>query len=72
MKEYVQKAKILGLLFLTLSLIVTLSLSAHSGLANAQNKTSMQSQGTPSMATTTNATNMNIVLVHGTSIDGSS
>jgi len=72
MKEYVQKAKFLGLLFLTLTLIVTLSLSAHSGLANAQNKTSMQSQGTPGMATTTNATNMNIVLVHGTSIDGSS
>ena len=70
MKKYSQKAKILGLLFLTLSLIVTLSLSAHSGLANAQNKTSMQSQGTPGMAA--NATNMNIVLVHGTAVDGSS
>ena len=33
----------------------------------------MQSQGTPSMTTpTTNATKMNIVLVHGTWVDGSS
>jgi len=33
----------------------------------------MQPQGTPSMTTpTTNATNMNIVLVHGTWVDGSS
>ena len=31
----------------------------------------MQSQGTPNM-TTTNATNMNIVLDHGTYVDGSS
>jgi hypothetical protein len=38
MKKYSQKAKILGLLFLTLSLIVTLSLSAHSGLASAQKR----------------------------------
>ena len=64
MKKYSQKAKILGLLFLTLSLIVTLSLSAHSGLANAQNKTST---GVKSVAT--NATN--IVLVHGAWVDGS-
>ena len=67
MKKYSQKAKILGLLFLTLSLIVTISLSAHSGLANAQNKTSMQPTGTKAMAT--NATN--IVLVHGAWADGS-
>jgi pimeloyl-ACP methyl ester carboxylesterase len=64
MKEYSQRAKILGLLFLALSLIVTLSLSAHSGLANAQNKTPT---GIKSM--TTNATN--IVLVHGGWADGS-
>ena len=32
----------LRLLFLTLSLIVTLSLSTHSGLANEQNKTLVQ------------------------------
>ncbi|MDQ6865443.1 MAG: alpha/beta hydrolase [Thermoproteota archaeon] len=68
MKKYSQKAKILGLLFLTLSLIVTLSLSAHSGLANAQNKTLMQPTGIKSMAT--NATS--IILVHGGWGDGSS
>ena len=75
MQEYTQKARVLGLLFLTMTLIVTLSLTTHSGLANAQrqNNTLMQSQGTPSMTTpTTNATKMNIVLVHGTWVDGSS
>ena len=67
MKKYSEKAKILGLLFLTLSLIITLSLSAHSGQANAQNKTSMQPTGVKSTAK--NATN--IVLVHGAWADGS-
>jgi hypothetical protein len=58
--------------------VVCLTLSiAHSGLVNAQqqqnNNTLMQSQGTSSMATpTTNTTNTNIVLVHGTYVDGSS
>jgi pimeloyl-ACP methyl ester carboxylesterase len=65
---YIQKAKVLGLLFLTMTLIVTLSLTTHSGLAIAQNKTSMQPQGIKGMAT--NATN--IVLVHGAWADGSS
>ena len=32
----------------------------------------MQSQGTPNTTKTTNSTNMNIVLVHGTYVDGSS
>jgi pimeloyl-ACP methyl ester carboxylesterase len=75
MQEYTQKAKVLGLLFLTTTLIVTLSLTTHSGQANAQqqNNTLMQSQGTPSMTIpTTNTTNTNIVLVHGTGVDGSS
>ena len=63
--------KVLGLLFLTLTLSTTLVLSAHSGLASAQNKTSMQPQGVQGMATT-NSTKMNIVLVHGTYVDGSS
>jgi pimeloyl-ACP methyl ester carboxylesterase len=66
--KYIQKAKVLGLLFLTMTLIVTLSLTTHSGLAIAQNKTSMQPQGIKGMAT--NATN--IVLVHGAWADGSS
>jgi hypothetical protein len=34
MKKYSQKANILGLLFLTLSLITTLALTTHSGLAS--------------------------------------
>ena len=68
LKKYSQKAKILGLLFLTLSLIVTLSLTTHSGLANAQNKTLVQPTGIKSMAT--NVTN--IVLVHGGWADASS
>ena len=62
---------------LAITLIVSLTLTtAHSGLANAQqqNNTSMQPQGTLSMAAaaTTNTTNVNIALVHGTWVDGSS
>jgi pimeloyl-ACP methyl ester carboxylesterase len=59
--------------------IANLASSTHSGLANAQqNKTVLQSNGggqnTQRMQgmTTTNATNMNIVLVHGAWADGSS
>jgi len=67
MLEYLGKAKVVGLLILTISLITTLALTAHSSLASAQNKTSMQPQGT-----TANTAKMNIVLVHGTAVDGSS
>ena len=51
MQEYTQKAKVLGLLFLTMTLIVTLSLTTHSGQANAQqqNNTLMQPQGVQGM-----------------------
>jgi pimeloyl-ACP methyl ester carboxylesterase len=72
MKEYLRKPKILYLWCLTLALIVNLALmTAHFGLANAQqNNTLIQAQGGQRM--TTNATNMNIVLVHGTWVDGSS
>ena len=78
MKEHIPRTTILRLSYvITAFVVVCLTLSiAHSGLVNAQqqNNTLMQSQGTPSMATTTNAaTNMsNIVLVHGTYVDGSS
>jgi pimeloyl-ACP methyl ester carboxylesterase len=76
MKEYIHRITILRLSYVITAFVVCLTLSiAHSGLVNAQqqqnNNTLMQSQGTPSMATT-NATNMNIVLVHGTGVDGSS
>jgi hypothetical protein len=75
MKEYIPRTTILRLSYvITAFVVVCLTLSiAHCGMVNAQqNNTLMQSQGTPSMTTTTNATNMNIVLVHGTYVDGSS
>jgi hypothetical protein len=69
MIECLKKLKILYLWCITLTLIVNLALmTAHFGLANAQqNNTLMQSQGKHGM--TTNATNVNIVLVHGTWVD---
>ena len=70
MKENIQKAKILYLLYLTATLLVSVGLSTtHSSFANAQqqNNTLMQAQGKQRMAT--NATN--IVLVHGGWADGS-
>jgi pimeloyl-ACP methyl ester carboxylesterase len=75
MKKHIPRTAISRLSYvITAFVVVCLTLSiAHSGLVNAQqqNNTLMQSQGTPSM-TTTNATNMNIVLVHGSWVDGSS
>ena len=79
MKEYTHRTTILRLSYVITAFVLCLTLSiANSGLVNAQqqqnNNTLMQSQGTPNMTTTktTNATNMNIVLVHGTGVDGSS
>jgi pimeloyl-ACP methyl ester carboxylesterase len=74
MREYIPRTTILRLSYVITAFVVYLTLSiTHSGLVNAQqqNNTLMQSQGTPSM-TTTNATNTNIVLVHGLWADGSS
>jgi pimeloyl-ACP methyl ester carboxylesterase len=74
MKKQIPRTTILRLSNVITAFVVFLTLSiAHSGLVNAQqqNNTLMQSQGTPSM-TTTNATNMNIVLVHGAYVDASS
>jgi pimeloyl-ACP methyl ester carboxylesterase len=68
--KFNQRANILGLLLLTISLGITLFLTSHSGIANAQNKTLMQSTGV--MNAPTNITGMNIVLVHGTYVDASS
>ena len=71
-RHMIQKIRISILLCLSIAMIQVLFQSTYFGVANSQqNKTSMQSQGTPNM-TTTNATNMNIVLVHGTYVDGSS
>jgi pimeloyl-ACP methyl ester carboxylesterase len=75
MKEYTPRTTILRLSCVITTFVVCLTFSiAHFGLVNAQqqNNTLMQSQGTPSMSTATTATNMNIVLVHGTYVDGSS
>src|SRR5262245_13664044 len=76
MKKQIPRTTILCLSYAITASVVCLALSiTHSGLVNAQqqNNTAMQSQGTPGMNTTaTNATNMNIVLVHGTYVDGSS
>ena len=64
------KVKFFGLLFLSAILLVSLTISTYSGLASAQNNTSMQPLGTQNMSSnTTSATNM--VLVHGTAVDGS-
>ena len=67
MKSNVKEVKFFGLLCLSAVLIVSLTISTHSGFAGAQNNTLMQPKGTQSM--TTNATN--IVLVHGGWADGS-
>ena len=74
MKKHIPRTTILRLSHVITAFVVCLTLSiANSELVNAQqqNNTLMQSQGTPSM-TTTNVTNMNIVLVHGTYVDASS
>src|SRR6476660_5999233 len=76
MKKQNPRITTLRLSYLIAAFAICLALSfTHSGLVNAQsrNNTGMQSQGTPGMnTTTTNATKMNIVLVHGTYVDGSS
>jgi pimeloyl-ACP methyl ester carboxylesterase len=59
----------LGLLCLSIILLIGIP-STYSGFASAQNNTSMQPEGIQNMST--NATNAtNIVLVHGTAVDGS-
>jgi pimeloyl-ACP methyl ester carboxylesterase len=73
MTEYIKKVKNLYLLCLTVTLIVSLTLTSNSGLANAQqNKTLMKPTEIKSVAAANATTNMNIVLVHGTYVDGSS
>ena len=68
----IQKIRLSILLYLSIAIIASLVSSTYFGVANSQqNNTLMPSKGTSDM-TTTNATNMNIVLVHGTYVDGSS
>jgi pimeloyl-ACP methyl ester carboxylesterase len=68
LKKYIQKTKILLIVCLTLTFIVSFALISPSGLASAQNNTSMQPSGMKNTAT--NSTN--IILVHGAWVDGSS
>jgi len=58
----------------TITVITSITLTGvQPGLANAQqNNASMQPQGTSQSVATTNATNVNIILVHGLWVDGSS
>ena len=67
MKTNGNNLKFLGLLCLSISLLISIP-STYSGIASAQNNTLMQPDGIQGKST--NATN--IVLVHGTSVDGSS
>jgi pimeloyl-ACP methyl ester carboxylesterase len=71
MKINSKNVKLLGLLFLSFTILVCItSSSPFSGFASAQNNTLMQPQGIQGMsANATNATN--IVLVHGGWADGS-
>jgi pimeloyl-ACP methyl ester carboxylesterase len=75
MKEYIPRTTILRLSYVITTFVVCLTLSiAHSGFVNAQqqNNASMQPQGISQSKAATNATNVNIILVHGLWVDGSS
>jgi pimeloyl-ACP methyl ester carboxylesterase len=66
MNSGMKKVKFFGLLCMSITLLVSLTISTHSGFASAQNNTLMQPQGNQGMSA--NATN--IVLVHGGWADG--
>jgi pimeloyl-ACP methyl ester carboxylesterase len=67
-----KKAMLLAVLSVGMMFIASFALPTHPGLANAQqNKTLMQPHGVQS-TTTTNASKMNIILVHGAWADASS
>jgi len=69
-EKYNQKTKFLILICLSIAIVAGFSSAIYHGSANAQNKTSIESTGIKS--TTTNATKINIVLVHGLWADASS
>jgi pimeloyl-ACP methyl ester carboxylesterase len=65
-----QKTSFVILLFLTITLVASFTLTSYSGFASPENNnTLIQPQATQGMAT--NATTTNIILVHGTWVDGS-
>jgi pimeloyl-ACP methyl ester carboxylesterase len=67
MKQHSQKTKFLLLTRIVVTIVIGLSSTVYVGSASAQSKTSTGIKGT-----ITNATKMNIVLVHGIGFDGSS
>ena len=70
-----QRISFVLLLFLTITLIASFTLTPRSGFASTENNnnTSMEPEASQGMATATNATTKtNIVLVHGMFADGSS
>ena len=69
--EKYSQINLLGALCLVVMLIVTLTLSTQAGLANAQNKT-ISTKPNEIRGQITNATKINIVLVHGAGADASS
>jgi pimeloyl-ACP methyl ester carboxylesterase len=69
-RKYNEKTKFLVLVCLSVAIIGCLSSAIYHGSANAQNKTSTEPTGIGSPIT--NATNINIVLVHGWWGDASS
>jgi pimeloyl-ACP methyl ester carboxylesterase len=69
-KKYNQKTKFLVLVCLSVAIVAGLSSAAYFSSASAQNKTSMEPTGIKN--TITNATKINIVLVHGLWADASS
>src|SRR6476660_8989034 len=69
-EKYSQK-NLLGALCLAVMLIVTIALTTQAGLANAQNKT-ISTKPNEIRGQITNATKINIVLVHGAGADASS
>lgn len=64
------KQRILILVCLSAAIAASPTLSMHVGSASPENNTSMQPQGTQNMSS--NTTKANVVLVHGTAVDGSS
>src|SRR5215467_13407056 len=69
-EKYNQKTKFLVFICLSVAMVAGLSSGTYFSSANAQNKTTMEPTGTKN--TITNATKINIVLVHGLWADASS
>src|SRR5262249_11075044 len=69
-EKYIQKKKFLVFMCISVVMVAGLSSGNYFNSANAQKKTTMETKGTKN--TITNATKINIVLVHGLWADASS